>query len=68
VVREKAKAESLQIRVGVAEKQSFQDAADLAGLALSAWVRERLRRVARVELQEADRPVAFLDPTGGHSS
>jgi hypothetical protein len=57
----KAKAELLEVRLEVAEKEAFRGAAELAGLALSAWVRERLRRAARKELQEANRPVPFLD-------
>jgi hypothetical protein len=55
------KSEYLEIRLGAAEKQAFKDAADLAGLAVSAWVRERLRRIATKELQDAMRPVAFLE-------
>jgi predicted HicB family RNase H-like nuclease len=56
----------LQVRVDSAEKASFDAAADLAGLALSAWVRERLRLVARTELQAAGQPVAFLASKTGH--
>jgi hypothetical protein len=52
----------------VAEKQAFKDAAELAGLPLSTWVRERLRRAAREELEEAHRPVAFLCHAGGKTS
>jgi hypothetical protein len=54
------KAEYLDIRLLAVEKQAFRDAADLAGLDLSAWVRERLRMLARKELEAAARPVAFL--------
>jgi predicted HicB family RNase H-like nuclease len=54
------KDESLLVRVGPDEKEAFKDAADLAGISLSSWVRERLRRNAIVELQEAARPIAFL--------
>jgi hypothetical protein len=50
----------LQLRVQPSEKESFQRAADLAGVALSAWVRERLRRVARQELVAAGEQVPFL--------
>jgi uncharacterized protein (DUF1778 family) len=57
---DRAKGDYLDIRLGTAEKQAFRDAADLAGLDLSAWVRERLRSAARKELERADRPVAFL--------
>jgi hypothetical protein len=55
------KDESLLIRVGLDEKEAFKDAAELAGISLSSWVRERLRRNAIIELQEAARPIAFLD-------
>jgi hypothetical protein len=40
------------------EKQAFRDAADVAGLALSTWVRERL--VASKELEEAGKQEAFM--------
>ncbi len=52
--------ESLLVRVEADEKEAFKDAARLAGIPLSSWVRERLRRVAVNELQEAARPIAFL--------
>jgi hypothetical protein len=42
------------------EKEAFRAAAELAGLDLSAWIRERLRRIARRELQEAGHSVVFL--------
>ena len=54
------KSESLRIRLGPEEKQAFQDAADLAGMALSAWIRDRLRKAARNELEEAGEEIAFL--------
>jgi hypothetical protein len=41
-----------------AEKQAFWDAANLAGMALSVGVRERLLRAVRKELEDAKRPVA----------
>ena len=56
----RAKGEYLDIRLEAAEKQAFRDAAGLAGLDLTAWVRERLRSVARKELEEAGLTVAFL--------
>ena len=52
---------TLQIRLQPKEKEAFEDAAKLSGLALSAWVRERLRRMAVRELEEASRPIAFLE-------
>jgi hypothetical protein len=54
------KSDNLLVRLGPAEKATFADAAALSGLSLSAWVRERLRRVARRELEDAGRPVGFL--------
>jgi hypothetical protein len=56
-----AKGEYLELRLDVAEKQAFKDAATLAGMALSVWVRERLRKVARKELEDAEQSVAFLE-------
>jgi hypothetical protein len=57
----KAKDEYLEMRLTAAEKRTFQDAADLAGVGLATWARERLRRIARRELEEAEKPIAFLD-------
>jgi len=51
---------SLMIRVGAGDKEAFSDAAKLAGVPLSAWVRERLRQVAMRELKSAAQPVAFM--------
>jgi uncharacterized protein (DUF1778 family) len=50
----------LDMRIGPAEKATFKAAAELSGLDLSAWIRERLRQVARRELIEAGRQVPFL--------
>jgi uncharacterized protein (DUF1778 family) len=55
-----AKEEYLELRLDAAEKQAFKDAAELSGMAMSVWVRERLRKVAKKELEDADRPIAFL--------
>jgi hypothetical protein len=63
----KNRDDRLELRLEDAEKQAFRDAADLAGLPLSAWVRERLRHAARSELQEFGRPVGFLDGVVGKS-
>ena len=54
------KSDLLQLRLQEAEKEAFQRAANLAGVALSAWVRERLRSAARRELVEAGEQVPFL--------
>lgn len=57
-----AKAQVLQIRLADAEKQGFQEAAGLAGIPLSSWVRERLRLAAIRELESAGRQVPFVSP------
>ena len=55
------KEEYLELRLYTAEKQAFKDAADLQGMALSVWVRSNLRIAAQRQLQEANRPIAFMD-------
>ncbi len=35
--------ESLDVRLVLAEKETFKEAAKLAGMPLSTWVRDRLR-------------------------
>jgi len=59
----KTKASFLQVRLDEAEKRAFNEAAELSGLALSAWVRERLRLLARKELEKVGRSVAFFNPS-----
>jgi hypothetical protein len=54
------KTERIELRVLDTEKRAFEEAADLAGIALSAWVRERLRKAATVELESSGRPIPFL--------
>jgi uncharacterized protein (DUF1778 family) len=54
------KTDTLQLRLQPNEKEAFEKAAQLAGIALSAWVRERLRRAAIRELGEAGQQIAFL--------
>jgi uncharacterized protein (DUF1778 family) len=54
------RTESIEIRLGSLEKKSFRDAANLAGVSTSSWIRERLRRAAIRELEEAAIPIAFL--------
>ncbi len=49
-----------KLRLTSAEKAGFQEAADLAGLSLSGWARERLRRAAIRELEDASRDIPFL--------
>jgi hypothetical protein len=52
------------VRLDPQEKAAFREAADIAGIPLSTWVRERLRRVAVRELGDAAIPVAFLNRAG----
>jgi hypothetical protein len=40
------KVESLEVRLDVLEKEAFKRAAQVAGVPLSGWVRQRLRRAA----------------------
>ena len=62
---EDRKEDYLDVRLEPAEKHAFKAAADLAGLPLSAGVRERLRSIARRELEEANRPIAFIEKLTG---
>jgi uncharacterized protein (DUF1778 family) len=54
------KSETILIRLERGEKEGFRAAAEVAGIDLSAWMRERLRRAARQELEEARLPIPFL--------
>ena len=54
------KTETLEVRVDEDEKKGFQQAAEVAGIPLSAWVRERLRYAAIRELEQASREIPFL--------
>jgi hypothetical protein len=54
------KTDSVEVRMQPAEKMTFKMAADLAGVPLSAWIRERLRRAAIRELIDAGLQVPIL--------
>jgi len=54
------KTDRVELRMSEQEKRAFQIAADLSGIPLSAWMRERLRSAARRELIEAGKKVPFL--------
>ena len=58
---ESVKTEYIEIRCELAEKDSFRDAADAAGMPMSGWIRDRLRRAARKELEDLDKSVPFLE-------
>jgi len=53
------KTTSIQIRLTPEEKRTFEMASELAGIALSSWVRERLRKAAVMELEEANEQIPF---------
>lgn len=55
------KVEYIEVRCELSEKEAFRAAAEAAALPLSGWIRERLRRLARKELEDLGMPVAFLD-------
>ena len=54
------KTELAQLRMTTAEKRAFQEAANLSGISLSAWARERLRLAATRELETAGLSVPFI--------
>lgn len=56
-----AKARVMQLRIEDSEKEGFEKAAGLSGLSLSAWARERLRKSAVRELEEASLPIPFIE-------
>ena len=55
-----AKSENLMVRLTEEEKDGMSQAAELAGIPLSSWVRERLRLAAIRELESAGRRVPFV--------
>ena len=55
------RSETVEIRINTVEKKGFQNAASIAGVSLSVWARERLRRVASRELEEARQQVPFIN-------
>ncbi len=61
MIKNKGKSETVQVRLTQREKDGFTKAAEIAGLPLSSWVRERLRLAAIRELEGVGRPVPFVD-------
>lgn len=59
-----SKEKTIQIRVTDAEKMGFTSAAELSGIPLSAWIRERLRLAAIRELESAGIKAPFVKPIG----
>ncbi len=62
--KDRARVSRLGLRLEPDEKAAFEQAAQLSGLPLSAWIRERLRRSARRELEDANRAIPFLKREG----
>jgi uncharacterized protein (DUF1778 family) len=58
----KEKTETIQVRVTPEEKAGIIEAAEIAGISLSSWVRERLRIAAIRDLEGAGRKVPFIRP------
>jgi antitoxin component of RelBE/YafQ-DinJ toxin-antitoxin module len=56
-----AKEQVLQIRLDEREKQGFLAAAEIAGIPLSSWVRERLRLAAIRDLESAGQQIPFIN-------
>ena len=56
-----AKTEAILLRMELREKVAFEMSAELAGAPLSVWIRERLRKAAIRELEEANKAVPFLE-------
>jgi hypothetical protein len=55
-----AKSQGVLLRLTPREKQVFSDAANIAGIPLSVWMRERLRRAAIRDMEEVGRAAVFL--------
>jgi hypothetical protein len=58
---DKLKNQPLLVRLESTEKRPSRTRLDFADIALSTWLRERLRQIAVRELERAARPIAFLD-------
>ena len=56
----RSKREVIHLRVNDTEKRAFELAADQDGKKLSEWIRDRLRRLSREELQAHGKEVPFL--------
>jgi len=49
------------IKVSEPEKEGFKKAAEIAGIGLSAWARQKLRSAAIKDLQEVGEQIPFLE-------
>ena len=51
----------VQVRITASEKEGFKRSAEIAGIGLSAWIRQRLRSAAIRDLQEVGEKAPFLE-------
>ena len=58
---DRTKSQSILPRLLRSEKDGFSQAAEIAGVPLTVWIRERLRSAARRELLDSSRDVPFLN-------
>lgn len=49
------------VRVDEPERTTFLTAAELSGVSLSAWIRQKLRQASAKELTESGVPVEFME-------
>jgi len=49
------------IKLSDTEKEGFKKAAEIAGIGLSAWARQKLRSAAIKDLQEVGEKIPFLN-------
>lgn len=50
------------IKLSESERDGFKRAAEIAGVGLSAWARQKLRSAAIKDLQEIGEKIPFLEP------
>ncbi len=55
------KVKQVQVRLSDEEKRGFKIAAQLAGIPLATWMRERLRLTAIRELEIANHKIPFIE-------
>jgi hypothetical protein len=56
------KDSQVMIKVSEEERDGFRRAAEIAGVGLSAWARQKLRSAAIKDLQEVGEKIPFLQP------
>ena len=56
------KTNVIQVRITKSEQEGFKRAAEISGIGLSAWARQKLRSAAIRDLQEVGEAIKFLEP------